>query len=62
MEKNIPEPKAELVCMCVREMKIRNVRNVNLPFKKYFKFVELLTRTSFSFTLETVLKMVKETN
>ena len=62
MEKNIPEPKAELLCMCVREMKIRNVRNVNLPFKKDFEFVELLTRTSFSFTLETVLKMVKETN
>ena len=24
MEKDIPEPKAELVCMCVREVKIRN--------------------------------------
>ena len=51
MEKNIPEPKAELVCMCVREMKIRNVRNVNLPFKEDFKFAERLTKISFSFTL-----------
>ena len=59
MEENIPEPKAELVCMCVKEMKIRNV---NLPFKKDFKFTELLTKTTFSFTLETVLKMAKETN
>ena len=62
MEKNIPEPKAEFVCMCVREMKIRNVRNVNPTFKKDFKLAELLTKTSFSFTLETVLKMAKETN
>ena len=62
MEKTIPESKAELVCMSVREMKIRNVRNVNLPFKKDFKFAELLTKKSFSFTLETVLKMAKETN
>ena len=34
-------------------------RNVNLPFKKDFKFTELHTKTYFSFTLETVLKMVK---
>ena len=47
MEKTIPESKAELVCMSVREMKIRNIRNVNLPFKKDFKFAELLTKTSF---------------
>ena len=26
------------------------MRNVNLPFKKDFKFAELLTKTSFSFT------------
>ena len=39
------------------------VKNVNLPFKKDFKFAELLTKTSFFFfTLETALKMAKETN
>ena len=34
----------------------------NLPFKKDFKFAELSTKTSFSFTLETVLKMAKQGN
>ena len=64
MEKSIPEPKAKVVCMCVREKKIflRYIKNVNLPFKRDFKFAELLTKTSFSFTLGTVLKMAKETN
>ena len=71
MEKSIPELKAEFVCMCVRKKNnsfkihviiLRYIRNVNLPFKKDFKFAELLTKTSFSFTLETVLKMAKETN
>ena len=72
MEKSIPELKAGFVCMRVREKKnnsfkihviiLRYIRNVNLPFKKDFKFAELLTKTSFSFTLETVLKMAKETN
>ena len=38
------------------------MKDVNLPFKKDFKFAELLTKRSFSFTLETVLKMAKETN
>ena len=57
MEKSIPELKAEFLCMCVREKKnksfeihliiLRCIRNVNLPFKKDFKFAELLTKTSF---------------
>ena len=73
MEKSIPELKAEFVCiMCggekknnsfeIHEIILRYIKNVNLPFKKDFKFAELLTKTSFSFTLETVLKMAKETN
>ena len=65
MEKSIPEPKAKFVCMCVREKQqqfLRCIKNVNLPFRKDLKFAELLTKTSFSFTLETVLKMVKEKN
>ena len=48
--------------MCERQKKLRCIKNVNLPFKKDFKFDELLTKTSFSFTLETVLKMAIETN
>ena len=59
------------VCVCVREREknksfeihviiLRYIRNVKL--KKDFKFAELLTKISFSFTLETVLKMVNETN
>ena len=57
MGKSIPELKAEFVCTCVREKKInsfkihviilRDIRNVNLPFKKDFKCAELLTKTSF---------------
>ena len=56
MEESIPELKAEFVCMCVREKKIsfeihviilRYISNVNLPFKKDFKFTEILTKTSF---------------
>ena len=73
MEKNIPELKAEFVCiMCggekknnsfeIHEIILRYIKNVNLPFKKDFKFAELLTKTSFSFTLVTVLKLAKETN
>ena len=38
------------------------IRNVNFPFKKDFKFAELLTKTSFLLNLETILKMVNETN
>ena len=57
--------------VCVREKNnsfeihviiLRHIRNVNFPFKKDFKFAELFTKTSFFFTLETVLKMAKETN
>ena len=73
MEKSIPELKAEFVCiMCggekknnsfeIHEIILRYIKNVNLPFKKDFKFAELLTKTSFSFTLENVLKLAKETN
>ena len=58
MKKCIPEPKVEFVCMCVRDKKknnsfeihviiLRYIRNVNFPFKKDFKFAELLTKTSF---------------
>ena len=56
MEKSIPELKTEFVCMGVREKNnsfqihktiLRYIRNVNLPFKKDFKFAELLTKTSF---------------
>ena len=65
MEKSIREPKAKFVCMRVREKKtqqlLRYIKNVTRPFKKDFKFAELLTKTSFCFTLETVLKMAKET-
>ena len=65
MEKSIREPKAKFVCMYVREKKkqfLRYIKNVNLPFKKGFKFAELLIKTVFSFTLETVLKMAKQGN
>ena len=59
------------VCVCVWEREknksfeihviiLRYIRNVNL--KKDFKYAELLTKISFSFTLETVLKMANETN
>ena len=47
MEKTIPELKSEFVCMCVRERQkkkqrfLRYIKNVNLPFKKDFKFAEL---------------------
>ena len=57
VEKGIPELKAKFVCMCVWERKnnsfeihiiiLRYIRNVNLPFKKDFKFAELVTKTSF---------------
>ena len=58
MEKSIPELKAEFVCiMCggekknnsfeIHEIILRYIKNVNLPFKKDFKFAELLTKTSF---------------
>ena len=64
MEKSIPELKAKLVCMCAREKKqqfLRYIKNLNLPSKEDFKFSEFLTKTSFSFTLETILKMAKVT-
>ena len=57
MGKSIPERKAEFVCMCVREKKnssfkihiiiLKYTRNVDLPFKKDFKFIELFTKTFF---------------
>ena len=66
MEKTIPELRAKFVCMCAGEKKTqqfsRYTRNVNVLFTKDFKFAELLTKRSFSFNLETVLKMAKETN
>ena len=48
---------------CESGIKEWYIKNANLPFRKDFKFAELLTtKTFFSLTLETVLKMVKETN
>ena len=56
MEKSIPGLKAEFVCMCVRKkinsfeihvIIFRYIKNVNRPFKKDFKFVELITKSSF---------------
>ena len=54
MEKSIPELKAEFLCiMCggnsfeIHLIILRYRKNVNLPFKKDFKFAELLTKTSF---------------
>ena len=57
MEKSIPELKVEFLCMCVRERKnnsfkihviiLMYMKNVILPFKKDFKFAEILTKTSF---------------
>ena len=51
MEKSIPELTEIHVII------LRYLRNVNLPFKKDFKFAKLLPKHYFSFTLETVLKM-----
>ena len=71
MEKSIPELKAEFEYVCERKKDnsfeihviiLRYIRNVNLRFKNDFKFAERLTKTFFFLTLETVLKMVKETN
>ena len=73
MEKSIPELKAEFVCVVWgREKKIsfeihviilRHIKNVNLPFKKKKKNLQnFLSKHPFFFTLETVLKMAKETN
>ena len=56
------------LCVCVcerereREKKLQFLRYIKNVFKKDFKIAELLTKTSFFFTLETVLKMAKETN
>ena len=70
MEKSIPELKAEFVCMCVRKKNnsfkihviiLRYIRNVNLPFKKDFKFAELLNKTCF-FLYFRLLKLAKEVN
>ena len=56
MEKGIPVLKAEFMYVCERKKNnsfeihviiLRYIRNVNLPFKKDFKFAALLTKTSF---------------
>ena len=54
--KKYPSAESE-ICACVKEKKknsfeihviiLRYIRNVNLPFKKDFKFAELLTKISF---------------
>ena len=59
MEKSIPKLKAEFVCIELWKKKnnsfeihvtiLRYIKKVNLPFKKDFKFVELLTKTFFFF-------------
>ena len=41
---------------------LRHIRHVNLPFKKDFKFAELLTKTSFFFYFRDRPEMAKETN
>ena len=58
-KKSIPKLKVEFVCIVWgREKKnsfeihvifLRYIRNVNLPFKKDFRFTELLTKTFFFF-------------
>ena len=71
VEKRIHEQEAELVYLCVREKKqLWDYCNhfkvykkcIFLQFKKDFKIAELLPKHAFFFTLETVLKMAKETN
>ena len=72
MEKNIHEFKVEFVYLCVGEKKnnsfeitviiLRYTRNVNVLFKKDFKITERLTKHPFFFSLDTVIKMAKETD
>ena len=78
MEKSIPELRADFVCVlcvcvcvyvCVRNNSfkihvtiLKYIRNVNLPFKKDFKFAEVLSKTSFFFYFRDRPKMVNETN
>ena len=62
----------DFMCMCVREKKnnsfeihvivLTYLRNVNLSFKKDLKLQNFLPKHPFSFAIETVLKMAKETN
>ena len=68
MEKSIHEEKTELVYFCVREKNnsfeitviiLRYIRNVNFSDSKR---ILKLPKFPFFFTLETVLKMTKETN
>ena len=54
IEKSIPKLKVEFVCVCEREkitvlnscnlLVLRYIRNLNLPFKKDFKFTENVSR------------------
>ena len=65
MEKSINELKEEFVYLCVRERKKINIFEITaIIFKvcKKCKGTELLTKHPFSFTLDTVVKMAKETN
>ena len=68
VKKSIHEQKAELVYLCVREKKnycnhFKIYKKCKfIQFKKGFKIAELLPKHYFFFTLETVLKMAKETN
>ena len=72
MEKSIHEQqKAEFVCLRVREKKnqfeiteiiLRYKRNVNLSYSKRILKLQNFYQKILFFTLETVLKMAKETN
>ena len=71
VKKSIHEQKAELMYLCVRKTNsieitviilIRYKKCKFLQFRKEFKIAELLPEHYFFVTLETVLKMAKETN
>ena len=72
MEKSIHEQqKAELVYLCVREKKVnfeitliilKYIRNVNLSYSKMILKLQNFYQNILFSTLETALKMAKETN
>ena len=67
MEKSIREPKAKFVCMCVREREKATIFKVYEKMqishsKRILNLQNFLPKYPFSFTLETVLKMAKETS
>ena len=71
MEKSIHEQqKAEFVYLCVREEKnfeitviiLRYIRNFNLSYSKRILKIQNFYQNILFFTVETVLKIAKETN